>query len=298
MSELLDNFAFAYSQYPLLLYISILLLGLATGSFLNVVICRLPVMIERELREVCEEFSDKSPPASPEKFNLVVPRSHCPNCGHKIKAWENIPLLSYLLLRGRCSECGAAISLQYPAVELITGVLSVWLAVHFGPDWRLPAALVLTWALIALSVIDLKEGLLPDDITLPFLWLGLLFSLSGFFTTPADAIIGGAAGYLSLWLVYHAFKLVTGKEGMGYGDFKLLAMLGAWMGWQSLPMIIILSSFVGAVVGLALIAFTGRDHQIPIPFGPYLAVAGWIYLLYGDTILQIYSAWLGPANTI
>lgn len=293
MSELLDNFAFAYSHYPLLLYVSILLLGLATGSFLNVVIYRLPVMMEREWREHCMEIADAPPePVPAEKFNLVVPRSRCRNCGHKISAWENIPLLSYLLLKGRCTECKTAISFQYPAVELITGILSAWVAIHFGLDWRLPAALLLTWALIALSVIDFKETLLPDDITLPFLWLGLLFSLGGFFTNPVDAIVGGAAGYLSLWLVYHLFKLITGKEGMGYGDFKLLAMLGAWLGWQALPMIIILSSFVGAVVGLSLIAFTGRDRQIPIPFGPYLAAAGWIYLLYGDTIQKFYSAWL------
>lgn len=293
MSELLDNFAFAYSHYPLLLYVSILLLGLATGSFLNVVIYRLPVMMEREWREHCMEIADAPPePVPAEKFNLVVPRSRCRNCGHKISAWENIPLLSYLLLKGRCTECKTAISFQYPAVELVTGILSAWVAIHFGLDWRLPAALLLTWALIALSVIDFKETLLPDDITLPFLWLGLLFSLDGFFTNPVDAIIGGAAGYLSLWLVYHLFKLITGKEGMGYGDFKLLAMLGAWLGWQALPMIIILSSFVGAVVGLSLIAFTGRDRQIPIPFGPYLAAAGWIYLLYGDTIQKFYSAWL------
>lgn len=293
MSELLDNFAFAYSHYPILLYVSILLLGLVTGSFLNVVIYRLPVMMEREWREHCMEIADTPPePAPTETFNLVVPRSRCRNCGHKISAWENIPLLSYLLLRGRCAECKTPISFQYPAVELITGVLSVWVAVHFGLDWRLPAALLLSWALIALSVIDFKETLLPDDITLPFLWLGLLLSLDGFFTNPIDAIIGGVAGYLSLWLVYHVFKLITGKEGMGYGDFKLLAMLGAWLGWQALPMIIILSSFVGAIVGLSLIAFTGRDHQIPIPFGPYLAAAGWIYLLYGDTLQKIYSAWL------
>lgn len=291
MSELLDNFAFAYSHYPLLLYISIVLLGLATGSFLNVVIYRLPIMMEREWREHCMEISGAPPePVPAEKFNLVVPRSRCRNCGHKISAWENIPLLSYLLLKGRCTECGTRISFQYPAVELITGVLSVWVAVHFGLDGRLPIALLLTWALIALSVIDFKETLLPDDITLPFLWLGLLFSLGGFFTNPIDAIIGGAAGYLSLWLVYHVFRLITGKEGMGYGDFKLLAMLGAWLGWQALPMIIILSSFVGAVVGLSLIVFTGRDHQIPIPFGPYLAAAGWIYLLYGDALQKIYSA--------
>lgn len=293
MNSLLDNLIFAYSSYPALLYVSGLMLGLIVGSFLNVVIYRLPVMMEHEWREQCRELSGPSPDqASSEKFNLVVPRSRCGNCGHKITAWENIPLLSYLFLKGRCSECKTRISPQYPAVELVTGLLSVWVTVHFGLDWRLPAALLLTWALIALSVIDIRETLLPDDITLPFLWLGLLFSLGGLFTTPVDAIIGGAAGYLSLWLVYHAFKLVTGKEGMGYGDFKLLAMLGAWMGWQALPMIIILSSFVGAVIGLSLIVFTGRDRQIPIPFGPYLAIAGWVYLLYGDAIQRAYSAWL------
>jgi leader peptidase (prepilin peptidase)/N-methyltransferase len=295
MSDLPNNLLFVYSNYPYLVYTSSLLLGLIVGSFLNVVIYRLPVMMERDWREQCEELCGKETPESPkEKFNLVVPRSRCGSCDRMIKAWQNIPVISYLLLKGRCSACGAKISLQYPVVELITGLLSVWVVVHFGFAWTALAALLLTWALIALSVIDFRETLLPDDITLPFLWLGLLCSLGSLFVTPVDAIIGAAAGYLSLWAVYWVFKLITGKEGMGYGDFKLLAMLGAWMGWQALPAIVILSSFIGAVVGLSLIVFTGRDRQIPIPFGPYLAVAGWIYLLYGSAINNWYLNWMQP----
>lgn len=296
MSTLLHNLEFLFTTYPFVLYITTLVLGLIIGSFLNVVIYRLPLMMERDWREQCEELCGKAAPETPtEKFNLIVPRSRCGSCGQMIRAWQNIPLFSYLFLKGRCANCGVKISLQYPVIELITGLLSVWVVMHFGFSWHAAAALALIWALIALSAIDFKTTLLPDDITLPFLWLGLLCNLGGLFATPTDAIIGAAAGYLSLWAVYWLFKLVTGKEGMGYGDFKLLAMLGAWMDWQALPAIVILSSFVGAVVGLSLIVFTGRDRQIPIPFGPYLAVAGWIYLLYGDAIQRGYAAWLSPS---
>ena len=268
------------------------LLGLIVGSFLNVVIHRVPLMLDREWREQCRELLEQ-PPAepTPESLNLVTPASRCPHCGHRIRAWENIPVLSYLLLRGRCSECGARISPRYPIVELLTGVLSATVAWHFGFGWQAGAALLLTWALIPLSAIDIDHQLLPDAITLPWLWLGLALSLWGVFVDSPTAIIGALAGYLALWTVYQLFKLVTGKEGMGYGDFKLLALLGAWMGWQQLPVIILLSSLVGAVVGIGMIILLGRDRQIPIPFGPYLAAAGWIALLWGHDLTRAYLHW-------
>jgi leader peptidase (prepilin peptidase)/N-methyltransferase len=270
------------------------LLGLMVGRFPNVVIYRLPAMMERDWRAQCAELEGREPLAeAARRFNLVVPRSRCGHCGAPIKAWQNIPVLSYLWLKGRCAACGTAISPQYPIVELVSGVLSVWVVVHFGLTGAGLAALILTWALIALSVIDLKTTLLPDDITLPLLWLGLLINTGGLFAAGAvDAIVGAAAGYAALWSVYWLFKLATGKEGMGYGDFKLLAMLGAWMGWQALPAIILISSLVGAVVGISLILFAGHKRQIPIPFGPYLAAAGWIQLLYGDAIIAAYLNWL------
>lgn len=297
MSDLPNNLLFVYSNYPYLVYTSSLLLGLIVGSFLNVVIYRLPVMMERDWREQCEELCGKETPESPkEKFNLVVPRSRCGSCDRMIKAWQNIPVISYLLLKGRCSACGAKISLQYPVVELITGLLSVWVVVHFGFAWTALAALLLTWALIALSVIDFRETLLPDDITLPFLWLGLLCSLGSLFVTPVDAIIGAAAGYLSLWAVYWVFKLITGKEGMGYGDFKLMGALGAWLGWQTLPLVILLSSLVGAVVGLAALGLRRHTTGQPMPFGPFIAAAGWIGLLYGERIIDFYLRFSGLAT--
>ena len=249
------------------------ILGLLVGSFLNVVIHRLPIMMERAWRTQC---------------------SRCPHCGHAISALENIPIISYLWLRGRCAGCGKPISARYPLVELSTALLSGITAWHFGFGWAAGAALLLTWALIALTLIDYDHQLLPDDITLPFLWIGLLLSLYGVFTTNStSSIVGAVAGYLSLWSVYILFKWVTGKEGMGYGDFKLLAMLGAWMGWQALPVVIILSSVVGAAVGITLIIFRGRDKNIPIPFGPYLATAGWLALLWGHDITHRYFALLG-----
>jgi leader peptidase (prepilin peptidase)/N-methyltransferase len=273
-------------------------LGLLVGSFLNVVAYRLPVMMERAWRTQCQELTASAePPASaatpPEPFNLMTPRSRCPHCGHAISAWENIPVISYLWLRGRCAACGKSISLRYPLVELSTALLSGIAAWHFGFGWAAAAALVLTWALIALTLIDYDHQLLPDDITLPFLWIGLLLSLYGLFTDSTSSIVGAVAGYLSLWSVYILFKWATGKEGMGYGDFKLLAMLGAWMGWQALPVIILLSSVVGAGVGITLIVVRGRDRSIPIPFGPYLAAAGWLTLLWGDDITHRYFALLG-----
>lgn len=273
------------------------ILGLMVGSFLNVVIYRLPVVLERDWRvqcaELCGEAGQTAP--EPERFNLVVPRSRCPRCGHQIAAWENIPVLSYLLLRGRCSACGASISLRYPLVELLTAALSVTVAWHFDLSWQAGAGLLLTWALIALSFIDFDRQLLPDVITLPWLWLGLGMSLFGLYTHVADSLLGAMLGYIVLWSVYHLFRLLTGKEGMGYGDFKLLAMLGAWTGWQMLPVIVLLSSLVGAVIGVVLIAARRHDRNIPIPFGPYLAVAGWIALLWGQDLVQAYLRWNGWA---
>ncbi|MES9812434.1 MAG: A24 family peptidase [Candidatus Thiodiazotropha sp.] len=270
-----------------------LFIGLAVGSFLNVVILRLPKMMENQWRSDCAELNGKTNIAPFEPYNLSHPASHCPNCKHKIRFWENIPVISWLLLKGRCANCKAPISPRYPIIEVVTGLLSLIVAHHFGVSWAAMAALVLTWALIALSVIDFDVQLLPDNITLPFLWLGLLISLGNVFTDPRTALIGAAAGYLSLWSVYQLFKRLTGKEGMGYGDFKLLAMLGAWLGWHYLPQIILLSALVGAVVGILLIVVRGRDRNIPIPFGPYLAAAGWISLMWGEQINTAYLRWSG-----
>ncbi len=273
--------------------IFIALAGLVTGSFLNVVIYRLPLMMERDWQQQCRELNEEQEGAESPPFNLNTPGSHCPQCKHKISPLENIPVVSYLVLGGKCSECGAAISPRYPLVEAGTAVLSVIVAWYFGATWQALGALVLTWALIALSLIDYDVQLLPDSITLPFIWLGLLLSLMGVFTDPTSAIIGAVAGYLALWSVYQIFKRLTGKEGMGYGDFKLLALFGAWLGWQFLPQIILLSSVVGAVIGMTLILARGRDRNIPIPFGPYLAIAGWISLIWGNDINQAYLNWAG-----
>lgn len=276
------------------------LLGLTVGSFLNVVIHRLPMMMEREWRSHCAEIAEQDAQEphnkSEEAFNLSTPRSRCPHCGHAITALENIPVISYLWLRGRCSGCAAKISARYPIIELITALLSIAVAWHFGFGWPALAALFFTWALIALTMIDFDHQLLPDSITLPFLWLGLGLSLWQVFVDSPTAIIGAIAGYLSLWTVYWGFKIITGKEGMGYGDFKLLALLGAWMGWQMLPVIILLSSAVGAVVGITLILVRGRDRNIPIPFGPYLATAGWIALLWGHDITSAYLRYSGMST--
>ncbi|OZY83984.1 prepilin peptidase [Cellvibrio mixtus] len=273
-----------------------LVLGLLVGSFLNVVIYRLPKMMERDWQHQCREFlaNDSNIATLPESnekqetFNLMVPASRCPNCGHKIRAWENIPVISYVFLGGKCSSCKTTISIRYPIIELATGILSVVAIAYFGVSWNGLAALLLTWSLIALTMIDLDTYLLPDDITLPLLWLGLIINSFGMFTDLPSALWGAIAGYMSLWMVYQLFKLVTGKEGMGFGDFKLLAALGAWMGWQMLPQIILLSSLVGAVIGITMIVVRGRDKNIPIPFGPYLAIAGWIAFIWGDTINQAY----------
>jgi leader peptidase (prepilin peptidase)/N-methyltransferase len=269
-------------------------LGLMVGSFLNVVIHRLPIMLDKSWRRECRAFLELEAAEAPaEPYNLIVPRSRCPHCGKLIAAYENIPVLSYLLLRGRCSGCGAGISPRYPVVEALTALLSLAVAWHFGPTLQTAAALCLTWTLIALSFIDLDRQLLPDAITLPVLWGGLFLSLFGVFADSASSILGAVFGYLSLWAVFHLFKLATGKEGMGYGDFKLLALLGAWLGWSKLPAIVLLSSLVGAVIGIGMIVLLRHDHRVPIPFGPYLAIAGWIALVWGDAINGAYLGLFG-----
>ena len=257
--------------------------GLCVGSFLNVVIHRLPKMLEREWRVQCAELAGTAPPEA-QPYNLVVPRSACPGCGRRIPARQNIPLLSWFLLRGRCAACGAPISVRYPVVEVAGGVVAAYAAWRYGPTLAALGAMLFCWSLIALTAIDLDTQMLPDDITLPLLWTGLAFNLDATFARLGPAVIGAIAGYLTLWSVYWGFKLVTGKEGMGYGDFKLLAAIGAWLGWQMLPLVILLSSVVGALVGITLIAFAGHGRDKPIPFGPYLAAAGAIALLWGKDI--------------
>ncbi|WP_028669443.1 prepilin peptidase [Saccharospirillum impatiens] len=266
---------------------TVLVLGLLVGSFLNVVIYRLPVMMQNAWAREAAEMADEAEPELP-RFDLIKPDSTCPSCGHLIRAWENIPVVSYLALGGKCSQCKTRISPRYPIVELITGLLSLAVAWHFGGTLHTVALLVFFWALIALTMIDVDHQLLPDSITLPLLWLGLLLNLGGTFVPLEQAVVGAVAGYLSLWSIYWAFKLLTGKEGMGYGDFKLFAAFGAWFGWASLPLIILLSSLVGAVVGIALIAIMGRDRQIPIPFGPYLCGAALVYVFWGGAITNWY----------
>ncbi|MCU7937755.1 MAG: A24 family peptidase [gamma proteobacterium symbiont of Bathyaustriella thionipta] len=292
---------------PNFFLVSVFLLSLLVGSFLNVVIYRLPIMLKREWQSDCVTFlsdefkSEKSSYHFPEAvnnetepFNLSIPRSRCPACGHQITALENIPVISWLFLRAKCSQCGSAISIRYPIIELSTALLSVLVAYYFGVQWLTLALLFLTWALIALTMIDFDTQLLPDNITLPFLWLGLLISLLRISEVSLEnSVIGAIAGYMSLWIVYQLFKLITGKEGMGFGDFKLLAVLGAWAGWQALPLILLLSALVGAVVGISLILFLGRDKNIPIPFGPYLAAAGFISLLWGKPIMHFYFNLVG-----
>jgi leader peptidase (prepilin peptidase) / N-methyltransferase len=299
-------------EIPALLIGSAFLLSLLVGSFLNVVIHRLPVMLDRQWRAQAEEMLAESGTAAPElqadpasapppaRYNLVTPRSACPHCGAPIRWHQNIPLVSWLLLGGKCASCKARISARYPIVELATALLSAAVVWRFGFHWQSVAALFVTWALVALTVIDLDHQILPDAITLPLLWLGLLASLAWHAglapplpTDPRSAILGAVAGYLSLWSVYWAFKLLTGKEGMGYGDFKLFGALGAWLGWQMLPLVLLLSAFTGAVVGIALIVARGRDRNIPIPFGPYLAAAGWIAMMWGPQIVGGYLSITG-----
>jgi leader peptidase (prepilin peptidase)/N-methyltransferase len=300
----MTEFIALMGQHPVL-FISISFIFSATiGSFLNVVIHRLPVMMKREWQGECNQYLQEYHPdivkevglkrlekpidSFPAKYNLVVPNSCCPKCNAAIKPWHNIPILGWCLLRGKCANCSASISVRYPVIELITGIMVATLAWHFGPSSQFLFATLLTFTLIALTGIDLDEMLLPDQLTLPLLWIGLLINLQGLFTSPTDAIIGAIAGYMSLWSVFWLFKLVTGKEGMGYGDFKLLAVFGAWLGWQMLPLIILLSSLVGAIVGIGLIISKRLNKGNPIPFGPYIAAAGWIALIWGNDILNWY----------
>ena len=278
----------------------VFVLGLLVGSFLNVVIFRLPEMLKNQWKKDCKLFLAENgdletlqdEQTTEYTYNLIIPRSHCQQCGHQIKAWENIPLLSYILLRGKCSQCSAAISLRYPIVELFSALIAVFVAWKLGPGWQAAAAIVLSWALICLCFIDYDHQYLPDNITLPFLWLGLLVNLNGLFTDIQSAVIGSMAGYLALWSIYKLFKAVTNKEGMGYGDFKLLAMAGAWLGWQMLPAIVLISSVVGASIGTALIVFGLHERNKPIPFGPYLVIATWIALFWGEQLNSAYLDWI------
>ena len=296
---MLNDMVVLYTTDPALFAGSVFLLGLIVGSFLNVVIYRLPVILEREWRsqaaDVLSTSADPAAPASIEPFTLSTPRSACPNCKAPVTALQNIPVISWLVLRGRCASCKAKISVRYPLVELTTGILSAWVAWHFGFGAPAACALFVTWALIALTGIDIDHQLLPDGITLPLMWAGLLAAVvigpvvgSAIPVSATDAIIGAAAGYVSLWLVFHAFKLVTGKEGMGFGDFKLFAALGAWLGWKVLPLVIVLSAATGALLGILMIALQARDRRAPMPFGPYLAAAGWLAMMYGDALLNGY----------
>ncbi len=282
------------SLHPELMLPIIFLLGLVVGSFLNVVICRLPVMLERKWHLECQALAEpdlaldaQAKDAQP-MYNLMLPRSHCPKCKKNIPIYHNIPLISWLVLRGRCAFCQAPISIQYPAVELVTALMSVAIFAYFGATYQGCAALVLTWSLIALSVIDFKTFLLPDDITMPLMWLGILLGIYGVFTDLESSVIGAMAGYLFFWGVYQLFFLLTGKQAMGYGDFKLLAALGAWLGWQQLLFIVLCASALGSLVGLSLIIFFGRNKNAPMPFGPYLAMAGWLALFFGGSIKMYY----------
>ena len=285
-----DPFIYLFEQQQVLFLGTLFVFGSVVGSFLNVVIYRLPVMMQREWRHDCLEFLEQPGEPETEKFNLSVPRSRCGNCGHQITALENIPLISYLVLGGKCSDCKVSISPQYPLVELFTGMVSVVVGWHFGVSLQTMAALFLSWCLIAASGIDIGHKLLPDNITLPLLWLGILLSLFDVFVNLEASIIGAMAGYLSLWTVFMLFKLVTGKEGMGYGDFKLLAMLGAWLGWKPLFVVILTSSLVGAIIGITMILLKKTERGTQIPFGPYLAAAGWITLLWGDELMRFYTS--------
>ncbi|MCG9698275.1 A24 family peptidase [Shewanella sp. Isolate11] len=303
MTEFLNLMA----QYPWLFAAISFVFAATIGSFVNVVIHRLPLMMKREWQQECNHYlAEYHQPlikdieqqlaepidSYPEKYNLMVPGSACPKCKADIKPWHNLPILGWLMLKGKCANCKTAISARYPIIEAITGIAVAYLAYHFGPTWQFAFAAILTFVLIALTGIDLDEMLLPDQLTLPLLWLGLVINLNNVFTSPTDAIIGAAAGYLSLWSVFWCFKLLTGKEGMGYGDFKLLAVFGAWFGWQLLPLIILLSSVVGAVVGGLMIFNKKLNAGNPIPFGPYIAFAGWIAMIWGEQIINWYLSTL------
>jgi leader peptidase (prepilin peptidase) / N-methyltransferase len=301
---MLNDLAALYTDNLAVFAGSVFLLGLVIGSFLNVVIYRLPIMLERDWRAQAAEMlpsvgnaptTTSTVQAVPERFTLSTPRSACPACKAPIKAWQNVPVVSWLLLRGRCASCKTRISVRYPLVELATGLLSGWVAWHFGFGAPAACGLLVTWALIALTGIDIDHQLLPDGITLPLMWAGLLAAVivgpvagSPIPVSAHDAIVGAVSGYVSLWLVFHTFRLITGKEGMGYGDFKLFAALGAWLGWKLLPMVILLSAAAGAILGILMIVLRGRDRSAPMPFGPYLAAAGWLAMMYGDVLVSSY----------
>lgn len=290
----MQEFSAILQSSPEILTFFVLIIGLLVGSFLNVVIYRLPLMMERQWNKECTEYLDlESPKYSYDTFNLIHPHSQCPHCNTPIKPYQNIPVISYLFLQGKCSNCKTHISLRYPLIEAFTGITSALAAWHFGYGVTLIFALIMTWSLITLSFIDIDHQLLPDSITLPLLWLGLFLSVFPIYADSHASIIGAIAGYLSLWTVYQLFKLATGKEGMGFGDFKLLAVLGAWLGWQYLPVIILLSSLVGAIIGISMVLFAKKDHTTPIPFGPYLAAAGWLTLIWGDQINALYLNAIG-----
>ena len=267
--------------------LSAAVVGLCVGSFLNVVIHRVPKMLDRSWQTQCAELRGEEI-AEQSAYNLVVPRSQCPSCGHQITVSENIPVLSWLALGGKCSVCKAPITIRYPVVEVLGALLAAYAIIRFGPTAKGFAACGLLWTLLALTCIDFDTQLLPDGMTLPLMWAGLIINLWGLFVPLADAVIGAVAGYLCLWTIYWLFKLIRGKEGMGYGDFKLLAAFGAWLGWQMLPLIVLLSSIVGAVIGISLIVFKGRDHSIPLAFGPYLAIAGAVALFWGPMLVKLY----------
>ncbi|MGI2132788.1 prepilin peptidase [Shewanella baltica] len=308
MNEFISLLSQSLNQSPWLFITLSFIFSATIGSFLNVVIHRFPVMMKREWQQECNQYLqeyhedivkkigieqlNKPIDAFPEKYNLVVPGSACPKCKTSIKPWHNLPLLGWLMLKGKCAACHAPISARYPIIEFVTGLLIATLAWHFGPSWQFIFASILTFVLVALTGIDLDEMLLPDQMTLPLLWLGLIINLNHTFASPTDAIIGAAAGYLSLWSIFWLFKILTGKEGMGYGDFKLLAVFGAWLGWQMLPLVILLSSLVGAVVGITMIVSKRLKQGNPIPFGPYIAAAGWIALLFGQQIVDWYLSTL------
>ncbi len=282
---------FYYLQaHPVFFIFSMTMLGMCIGSFLNVVIYRLPKMMQQDWHEQCCELLDikNEDVTEQKKVSLVFPGSSCPSCQHKITTLENIPVISYIFLKGRCSSCKVKISLQYPIIEMFTGIATAYVAFHFGFSMQTLFAVFFTWALICLSIIDLEHSLLPDDITLPFMWLGLACNIFGVFTDIYSSLIGAMLGYGILWIIFISFKTITGKEGMGYGDFKLLALLGAWLGWQYLPLIILLSSIAASIIGLALIVFKGRDKAAAFPFGPYLAIAGWITLIWGKELTGLY----------
>ena len=277
----------SFQTFPVLFVTAVTVMSLAIGSFLNVVIHRLPKMLERQWRDELSELNGQEIAAGP-RYNLMVPRSACPACGHAIGALENVPLISYFALRGKCAGCKARISPRYPLVEALTGVLSGYIAWRYGFTWQTLALLVFVWSMIALAFIDLDTFYLPDDITLPLVWAGLLANMGGLFVDLQSAVIGAIAGYLALWMVFWGYKLATGKDGMGYGDFKLLAAIGAWLGWKMLPVVILLSSLVGAIVGISLIVFARHGRNVPIPFGPYLVLGGLIALFWGDQLLHYY----------